>query len=184
MNRGGTTPSQMGAGSSSVSSLFCTSSCSILCRSLSCHRRSATVHACCTPGLQAAFDPSIQTRMQQHGSGACVTGKSFGFKIPAGLLGQDADDAGVSPSRPCPQEPCCLGLQLDIPQGPEMLHCVHCMPPGMKLMQSLERPRELASTVKLSVGGCYREQTYHMRKILDLPGHWMMAERACMCNKS
>ncbi|CAL5224688.1 g7412 [Coccomyxa viridis] len=34
--------------------------------------------------LQAEFDPSTHTRMQQ-GTGSCVTGKSFGFKMPAGV---------------------------------------------------------------------------------------------------
>ena len=43
-----------------------------------------------TPGLQAVFDPSTHTRMQQ-GTDSCVTGKSFGFKVPGGLLGRDAN---------------------------------------------------------------------------------------------
>ncbi len=66
-------------------------SCSILCQaSDDQHCCQAFVNMCSTLGVQAEFDPSTHTRMQQ-GTGSCVTGKSFGFKMPGHLLGQDAN---------------------------------------------------------------------------------------------
>ena len=56
-------------------------SCSVLCHLATSACYSASVDMLSTPGLQAEFDPSTHARMQQ-GTGSCVTGKSFGFKMP------------------------------------------------------------------------------------------------------